>query len=68
MPSYTVRPLNPHHPSFEEADTVEHTKDLDHARDVALSLCEELQTDIGVYQHFGAGTCLWEVYDVASYG
>ena len=65
MPSYTVRPVNSAHC---DSDSVEHCSDLDRARDVALSLCEELQTDIGVYQHFGAGTCLWEVYDAASYG
>jgi len=65
---YTVRPIDTLHPSLEEGDGVEHTRDLDHARDVALSLCEELRVDVGVYQHFGAATCLWEVYDAATYG
>ena len=65
MSSYTVRPVNA---VVLRPDCVEYTSDLDRARDVALSLCEELQVDVGVYQHLGSGTCLWEVYDFASYG
>ncbi|MCP9903110.1 hypothetical protein KBY85_03005 [Cyanobium sp. BA5m-10] len=65
---YTVRPVSALHPYLEGPDCVEHTSDLDRARDVALTLCDELQVDVGVYQHFGVATCLWELYDVASYG
>lgn len=65
---YTVRPLDPLHPSLEAEDGVEHCSSLDRARDVALCLCEELQVDVGVYQHLGIATCLWELYDVATYG
>lgn len=68
VPSYTIRPVDHLQQPLGGEDGVEHTTDLDRARDVALSLCEELQVDVGVYQHLGASTCLWELYDVASYG
>ncbi len=65
---YTVRPVDAMHTSLEDGDSAEHCSSLDKARDVALCLCEELQVDVGVYQHFGAANCLWELYDAASYG
>ena len=66
--SYTVRPVNPLHPTLAGEDCVEHTSDLDRARDVALSLCEEFQVDVGVYLNSGVSSCLWELYVAASYG
>ncbi len=65
---FTVRPTDALHPSLKAEDALEHCTDLDRARDVALSLCQELKTDVGVYQHFGTGSCLWELYDHTSYG
>ena len=41
--------------------------DLDRARDVALSFCHEYGTDIEVVRSFGAASCVWEVYDAATY-
>ena len=41
--------------------------DLDRARDVALGLCQEYGLDIEVVRSFGAASCVWEVYDAASY-
>lgn len=65
---YTVRPVDPLSELLEADDVVEQCSTLDRARDVALTLCQELQVDVGVYQHLGVATCLWEVYDVATYG
>ena len=41
--------------------------DLDRARDVALGLCQEHGLDIEIVRSFGAASCVWEVYDAASY-
>ena len=41
--------------------------DLDRARDVALGLCQEHGLDIEVVRSCGAASCVWEVYDAASY-
>ena len=41
--------------------------DLDRARDVALGLCQELGLDIEIVRSFGAASCVWEVYDAATY-
>lgn len=41
--------------------------DLDRARDVALGLCQEHGLDIEIVRSFGAASCVWEVYDAATY-
>ena len=41
--------------------------DLDRARDVALGLCQELGLNIEIVRSFGAASCVWEVYDAATY-
>lgn len=41
--------------------------DLDRARDVAVSLCHEYGADIEVVHSVGPASCVWEVYDAATY-
>lgn len=45
----------------------ERFSDLDRARDVALGLCQEHGLDIEIVRSFGEASCVWEVYDAATY-
>jgi hypothetical protein len=41
---------------------------LDRARAAALELCACFGVDVEVIQNLGASSCVWEVYDHATYG
>ena len=41
---------------------------LDRARDVAIGVVQDEQRDVVIKQYFAGRSCVWEEYDVASYG
>ncbi len=68
MPTYTLSTPSPADEVVRQALAEESFTDLDRARLVALELCSCFGVDVEVHQHFGASSCVWEVYDHATYG
>ena len=66
--TYTLQASSHADDGVHEALAEEEFTDLDRARGAALELCSCFGVDVEVHQHFGASSCVWEVYDHATYG
>jgi len=66
-PLFTLQAPSSGDPDLRAELAAETFTDLDRARDIALSLCQEYGLDIEVVRSFGAASCVWEVYDAATY-
>ncbi len=67
MPHYTLQsPSSSDEYLLGELDA-ESFRDLDRAREVALSLCQEYRADIQLIEHLGAHSYVRELYDATTY-
>ena len=67
MTLYTLQAPCSLDPAVHAELALEQFSDLDHARDVALTLVQEFRKDIVILQHFGAASCVWEEYPASVY-
>ena len=66
--TFTLQTPTTDNRGFHEALAGEVFQDLDRARLAALELCSCFGVDVELIQHFGAASCVREVYDHRSYG
>lgn len=68
IPFFSLQAPSSDDPDLRAELAAETFTDLDRARDVALGLCQEYDLDIEVVRFVGVASCVWEVYDAATYG